>query len=160
MFISILKNLWWRLDRAIDEEILYYSGMVCALDAIRCGTTSVIDHHASPGCVDGSLDQLEKAFKDVGLSGCLCYEVSDRNREGEGIEENERWIRKCQQQDDGHKQRGIAALFSRVDGDLKGWLIRTYHEISGFGCYGMMLDRLFLITGFLSRTVAENTLRW
>ena len=41
--------------------------------------------------VDGSLDQVERAFRDVGLSGCLSYEVSDRNQTGEGIEENERY---------------------------------------------------------------------
>ncbi|BBU81331.1 hypothetical protein EIMP300_27310 [Escherichia coli] len=30
-FISTLKNLWWRLDRALDEESLYYSGLICSL---------------------------------------------------------------------------------------------------------------------------------
>ncbi len=45
-FISILINLWWRLDRAIDQDILYYSGLVCVLEAIKAGSTSVIDHHA------------------------------------------------------------------------------------------------------------------
>jgi cytosine/adenosine deaminase-related metal-dependent hydrolase len=77
------------------------------MESVRAGCTTIIDHHASPACVDGSLDQLEKAFREVGLSGCLCYEVSDRNREGEGIEENERWIRKCQQSSDGQ----MSAMF-------------------------------------------------
>ena len=47
-FISTLKNLWWRLDRALDEESLYYSGLICSLEAIKSGCTAVIDHHASP----------------------------------------------------------------------------------------------------------------
>ena len=94
-FEEILSNLWWKLDRALDSEDVYYSALLALMDAARAGCTTVIDHHSSPACRDGSLDQIERAFRDVGLSGCLCYEVSDRNQEGEGIEENERYIRKC-----------------------------------------------------------------
>ncbi|WP_252248956.1 amidohydrolase family protein, partial [Clostridium sp. ZBS20] len=54
-FISTLKNLWWRLDRALDAESLYYSGLICSLEAIKSGCTSVIDHHASPAYIGGSL---------------------------------------------------------------------------------------------------------
>jgi len=100
-FGEILSKLWWKLDRALDSEDVYYSALLALMDAARAGCTTVIDHHASPACVDGSLDQLEKAFREVGLSGCLSYEVSDRNFEGEGIGENERWIRKCRAAGDG-----------------------------------------------------------
>lgn len=90
-FISILQNLWWRLDRVIDEEILYYSGLICSLDAIRSGTTAVIDHHSSPSYISGSLNTLKKAFIETGLRGITCFEVTDRNgidQMYEGIEEN------------------------------------------------------------------------
>ncbi|WBF44857.1 putative aminohydrolase SsnA [Serratia rubidaea] len=91
-FISTLKNLWWRLDRALDEESLYYSGLICALDAIRNGCTAVIDHHASPLYIKGSLETLRQAFLRVGLRGMTCFETTDRNsgmREIQaGIEEN------------------------------------------------------------------------
>jgi putative selenium metabolism protein SsnA len=90
-FVSILQNLWWRLDRAIDEEILYCSGLVGAIEAIRAGTTAVIDHHASPSFIGGSLGTLKKAFEKVGLRGILCYEVTDRNGSGgmrDGVKEN------------------------------------------------------------------------
>ena len=100
-FEQILSKLWWKLDRALDSEDVYYSALLALMDSARAGCTTIVDHHASPSCVDGSLDQIEKAFREVGLSGCLCYEVSDRNREGEGIEENERWIRKCKESADG-----------------------------------------------------------
>ena len=106
-FEEILSKLWWKLDAALDTEDVYYSALLALIDAARAGCTTIIDHHASPACVDGSLDQLEKAFRDVGLSGCLSYEVSDRNREGEGIAENERWIRKCRDANDGQ----MSALF-------------------------------------------------
>ncbi len=78
-FQEILKNLWWRLDRALDEESLYYSGIVGALEAIKTGTTSVIDHSASPNYIKGSLTALKNCFEKVGLRGILCYEVTDRN---------------------------------------------------------------------------------
>ena len=106
-FAEILKNLWWKLDAALDSDDVYYSALLAVMQAARAGCTTIIDHHASPSCWDGSLDQVERAFRDVGLSGCLCYEVSDRNRDGEGIEENERYIRKCHDADDGQ----MAALF-------------------------------------------------
>lgn len=99
-FVSVLENLWWRLDRAIDEEILYYSGMVCSLEAVRCGVTSVIDHHASPGFIKGSLKVLKQAFEEVGLRGITCYETTDRNggmREVEaGVTENVEFARLCE----------------------------------------------------------------
>ena len=96
-FEQNLKNLWWKLDAALDADDVYYSALLAVMQAAKDGCTTIIDHHASPSVCDGSLDQVERAFRDVGLSGCLCYEVSDRNREGEGIEENERYIRKCRQ---------------------------------------------------------------
>jgi putative selenium metabolism protein SsnA len=94
-FKDVLENLWWKLDRALDAEDVYYSSLLAVMHAARAGCTTIIDHHASPSCCLGSLDQVERAFRDVGLSGCLCYEVSDRNVQGEGVEENERYIRKC-----------------------------------------------------------------
>jgi putative selenium metabolism protein SsnA len=106
-FSGILSGLWWKLDRALDEQDVYYSALLALMDAARAGCTTIIDHHASPACRDGSLDQVERAFRDTGLSGCLCYEVSDRNQPGEGMAENERYIRKCQAAEDGQ----MAALF-------------------------------------------------
>ncbi|HRD95147.1 MAG TPA: putative aminohydrolase SsnA [Rubrivivax sp.] len=78
-FISTLKNLWWRLDRALDEDSLYYSGLVCSLEAIKAGCTAVIDHHASPNYVAGSLDTLRRGFIQAGLRGITCYETTHRN---------------------------------------------------------------------------------
>ena len=95
-FVEILKNLWWRLDRALDEDSLYYSGIVGALEAIKCGTTSVIDHNASPSFIKGSLKTLKSSFEKVGLRGILAYEITDRNGEAgmiEGVEESKEFCR-------------------------------------------------------------------
>lgn len=94
-FISVLKNLWWRLDRALDEETLYYSGLICSLEAIKSGCTAVIDHHASPNYIEGSLDTLKQCFLKAGLRGMTCFETTDRNggldEMTRGVEENIRF---------------------------------------------------------------------
>ena len=96
-FVSTLQHLWWKLDRAIDRDILEASAMAAALDAVRSGCTSVIDHHASPAFIAGSLDVIAACLERVGLRGILCYETTDRNgRDGAilGIEENRRFAAK------------------------------------------------------------------
>jgi putative selenium metabolism protein SsnA len=99
-FVSTLGNLWWRLDRVIDGEILAASGLVCAIEALKAGCTAVVDHHASPSFITGSLDVLEEAFEKTGLRGILCYETTDRNGRGgmeEGIAENARFARRVKE---------------------------------------------------------------
>src|SRR5215469_8342825 len=46
-FKEILELVWWRLDRALDREAIYYSALVGALEAARSGTTCLFDHHSS-----------------------------------------------------------------------------------------------------------------
>ena len=95
-FVSTLKNLWWRMDRALDEESTYYSGIISSIDAIKAGTTAVIDHHASPSYITGSLSTIKRGFEDSGLRGMTCYEVTDRNgldQMREGVEENIRFAK-------------------------------------------------------------------
>ena len=94
-FPEILRKLWWNLDRALDRDSVRASALVCLLDAVKHGATSLIDHHASPNCIDGSLDIIGAAVEQAGLRGVLCYEVSDRDGEEKmraGIAENLRFL--------------------------------------------------------------------
>jgi putative selenium metabolism protein SsnA len=103
-FHEILKFIWWRLDRAHTLESVEASGQTGAVSAIRCGTTTLIDHHASPNAIDGSLTALENGIATVGCRGVLCYEVTDRNRPdeaGQGLRENERYAKLCAERVDG-----------------------------------------------------------
>lgn len=93
-FVEILERLWWKVDKALDEEDITLSAQVPLIDCLRNGTTTIIDHHASPSMRDGSLDLIETAVRQAGLRASLCYEVSDRNVPGGGIAENERFIKK------------------------------------------------------------------
>ncbi len=107
------ENLWWRLDRALDEESLYYSGLICSLEAIRSGCTAVIDHHASPDYIAGSLSQLRQAFLKVGLRGMTCFETTDRNGGAKelqaGVEENIRFAREI----DSAREKAIPRIWWR-----------------------------------------------
>lgn len=94
-FQQILRRIWWKLDRALDDESVYYSAAAGALESLRCGTTLLFDHHSSPNAIAGSLDIIREALADVGLRGVLCYEVSDRGGKKErdaGLEENRRFL--------------------------------------------------------------------
>ena len=95
-FPEILGKLWWRLDRALLAEDVRYSALVCLVDAIKHGTTTLVDHHASPAAVAGSLDEIATAVTQAGVRASLCYEVTDRNGPEEaraGISENVRFLR-------------------------------------------------------------------
>jgi putative selenium metabolism protein SsnA len=95
-FPEILELIWWRLDRALDEESIRSSALVGALDSLRSGTTSLVDHHASPSWIDGSLDVLADGITGVGARALVCYEVTDRGgteRRDAGLSENARFIR-------------------------------------------------------------------
>jgi putative selenium metabolism protein SsnA len=94
-FVEILEKVWWRLDRALDEESVRLSGLVGAIEAARSGTTTLFDHHASPSCIAGSLATLRGAIEAVGLRSVLCYETTDRNGSDgrdRGIAENRSFL--------------------------------------------------------------------
>lgn len=96
-FPEILDKLWWPLDRALDLEDVRYSALVCLVNAIRHGTTTLIDHHASPNAIEGSLDVIAESVLQAGIRASLCYEVTDRNGMDQaeaGIQENLRFIRR------------------------------------------------------------------
>lgn len=94
---EILQKLWWPLDKALTPADIRYSALVCLVDAIRHGTTFLIDLHASPNAIDGSLDVLAEAVEQAGVRAVLCYEVSERDgpeKARAGIRENLRFIKK------------------------------------------------------------------
>ena len=94
-FPEILRKLWWPLDKALGVEDIRASAEVMLVDAIKHGTTTLIDHHASPNAIDGSLDVIADAVNQSGLRAVLCYEVTDRDGDEKaqaGIRENVRFL--------------------------------------------------------------------
>lgn len=94
-FPEILQKLWWPLDRSLTLPDVRSSALVMLVDAIKHGTTTLIDHHASPNAIEGSLDVIAEEIDRSGLRAALCYEVTDRDgpdRSRAGMEENMRFI--------------------------------------------------------------------
>jgi putative selenium metabolism protein SsnA len=123
-FRQVLENLWWRLDRALDLEDCYFSALVTLIEAVRHGTTTVFDHHASPSSVPGSLNAILRAVKQVGVRASLCYELSDRDGPEvaeRGIAENVAFIARCRGERDERVSAafGLHAAFTLSDATLE-----------------------------------------
>ncbi len=133
-FTEILERLWWKLDKALSDKDITLSAQIPLIECIRNGTTTVIDHHASPASREGSLDLLETAVRQAGIRASLCYEVSDRNVAGGGIEENERFIKKTGK-GDGQiaAMMGLHASFTLSEETLEKCV--SIAKDAGVGCH-------------------------
>jgi cytosine/adenosine deaminase-related metal-dependent hydrolase len=95
-FQEVLEQIWWRLDAALDLEMIRWSAMLGALEALESGTTAIVDHHESPNAIEGSLDVIADACDEVGVRVLTTYGITDRHgADGarRGLAENERFIK-------------------------------------------------------------------
>ncbi len=130
-FLSVLENVWWRLDAALDLDMLYWSSALGAAEALMNGTTALIDHHESPSAIDGSLDVIASACELVGMRANLSYGVTDRWSDGvqsshvspsssstdgakRGLAENDRFLKSG-----GRGMVGVHASFTCADETLQ-----------------------------------------
>jgi cytosine/adenosine deaminase-related metal-dependent hydrolase len=117
-FQEILEQVWWRLDAALDLEMIRWSAMLGALEALENGTTAIVDHHESPNAIEGSLDVIAEACAEVGVRVLTAYGITDRHgADGarRGLEENARFIG-----DGGSGMVGVHAAFTCSDESLAG----------------------------------------
>jgi cytosine/adenosine deaminase-related metal-dependent hydrolase len=94
-FLQILEYVWWNLDKALDKDMIEASALATAMACAKAGSTFVVDHHASPNAIRGSLEIIAKAFHRVGVSHLLCYEISDRDgleKAQLGLQETEEYL--------------------------------------------------------------------
>jgi cytosine/adenosine deaminase-related metal-dependent hydrolase len=130
-FLEILQQVWWRLDAALDVEMLRWSALLGATEALMCGTTAIIDHHESPEAIEGSLSVIADACAEVGVRVAVAYGVTDRwdderrlraddwppprmtDAARRGLAENERFLR-----EGGHGMVGVHAAFTCSDDTL------------------------------------------
>jgi len=125
-FRQILERVWWRLDVALDLEMIRWSAMLGAVEALESGCTAVIDHHESPNAIEGSLDVIADACAEVGVRVSCAYGVTDRHgADGAkaGLAENERYLRAALGTDGWERGRrrglvGIHAAFTCTDDTL------------------------------------------
>ncbi len=94
-FREILELVWWRLDAALDLEMIRWSAMLGALEALEAGTTAIVDHHESPNAIEGSLSVIADACAEVGVRVSCAYGVTERHGPDgarRGLAENERFL--------------------------------------------------------------------
>lgn len=117
-FTEVLEQVWWRLDMALDLEMIRWSAMLGALEALEQGTTAIIDHHESPNAIEGSLSVIADACAEVGVRVVCAYGVTDRHGPdgaARGLEENRRFL-----EAGGRGLVGIHAAFTCSDESLQG----------------------------------------
>ena len=115
-FGQILEQIWWRLDAALDLDMLRASARLGAVEALLAGTTGIVDHHESPHAIEGSLDVIAEACAEVGVRVVGAYGVTDRHGvDGarRGLAENERFLRAG-----GRGMVGVHAAFTCSDDTL------------------------------------------
>jgi cytosine/adenosine deaminase-related metal-dependent hydrolase len=123
-FIEILENVWWRLDVALDAEIIEWSAKLGALEALEAGCTAIIDHHESPNAIGGSLTIIADACNEVGVRINTCYGMTDRHGEDgadRGLAENDRYLTELTSRTDDGMRRGMVgvhAAFTCTDAQL------------------------------------------
>ncbi|MCP3853642.1 MAG: amidohydrolase family protein [Actinomycetia bacterium] len=115
-FLEVLELVWWRLDQALDLDMIEWSAKLGALEALEAGTTSIIDHHESPRSIEGSLDTIARACAEVGVRVECAYGVTDRHGpEGaqSGLAENDDFL-----SSGGRGRVGVHAAFTCSDETL------------------------------------------
>ncbi len=137
-FVGVLRGMWWRLDRALTPDAVYLSAWLALTEGLRRGVTTVIDHHASPGAIEGSLGLIERAAREVGVRVNLCYEVTDRGGPAEaeaGIAENVRHLARCRELNDPlvTGSFGLHASFTLEDETLRRAVAAA--AAAGVGCH-------------------------
>lgn len=93
-----LEKVRWRYEDALDQDAVQVAATAGGLEALQCGTTTVVDLHSSPREILGSLTRVARALHEVGVRGVLSYAVTDRagavGRE-EGLEETVSFAKKA-----------------------------------------------------------------
>ncbi len=116
-FQDVLKNLWWKLDRTLDMDMIAASAQMAALESIRNGVTYIFDHHSSQNEISGSLNVIKNVLNKFGLRGVLCFESTDRNgteKALSGLNENKNFFT-AQLNGDFHGMLGLHASFTLSD---------------------------------------------
>jgi cytosine/adenosine deaminase-related metal-dependent hydrolase len=121
-FPELLRQRWWRLDRALNLESVALCAQVSALQGLRHGCTAVFDHHSSPSCIRGSLAAMAEALEPLQLTAVLCYETSDRNGSqafADAVEENLCFMEACRSSENVRGMFGLHAGFTLGERSLK-----------------------------------------
>lgn len=127
-FKETLQYVWWKLDKALDPEMIKISAYITAIAAAKAGCTFIIDHHSSPSAIKGSLGAIASAFEEVGIGHLLCYEISDRD----GVSATEEGLIETDEYLSGHQGLvGLHASFTLSENTLNKAIYLTDKHATG-----------------------------
>jgi len=129
-FYEILKEVWWKLDLALDEDSTKASFEAGLLECMRFGVTTVFDHHSSPNFTIGSSELLVNTAEKFGQNISVAFEITDRNGKDNfklGLKENIDAFNKFKKNPYVHPLIGLHASFTLSDESLQS----IYNELKG-----------------------------
>ena len=106
-----LERVIWPFERRLTPDDVRLATQLGLLEAIAAGTTTVVDHHASSGCIPGILDVIAGEVVASGTRALLCYEITDRDGPAvaaAGLAETERFLHT--RDDTDRSVRGLVGL--------------------------------------------------
>lgn len=141
-FSEVLKGLWWPLDQALSLDDIYISALSGGIEAVKSGVTTVFDHHASYGAINGSLSAISRALFEINMRASLCFEISDRNGKkarDAALRESAKWLDGVQtaaEKNPHITRRGMVGLHASMTlSDETLGLARELMEIYGVGAH-------------------------
>ena len=106
-FTQILQRVWWPMDEAMSFEDAYASALVACLEFAKSGVTTFADTYSGPNSMQGVLDHIARAVKEVGIRGLIAFEATERHSKDEGfrgLQENVRFAEKTRADPDSKAQ--------------------------------------------------------
>ena len=121
-FVQKLQEIWWKLDIALDRNLVKASFEAEVMECLKNGVTTVFDHHSSPNFAKGSLYLLADTANRFGQNISIAFETTDRNGEEffkSGLTENIEAFEKLQSNKYVHPLIGLHASFTLSDESMK-----------------------------------------
>jgi len=135
-FVEKLEEIWWKLDLALDEQSTQASFESGLLECLKCGVTTVFDHHSSPNFTENSLDLLVETAEKFKQNMSIAFEITDRNGEQllkSGLTENIRAFKKYKNNKYVYPLIGLHASFTLSDQSLQS----IYNTFKGYQNWGI-----------------------
>jgi len=101
-FAQVLQRVWWPVDEALTVDDAYASALSASADMLRNGSTLYADTFSGPNSIEGSLEAIAKATREVGMRGIVAFEMTERNNPEEaqrGLQEGINFVNSLPQDD-------------------------------------------------------------
>jgi cytosine/adenosine deaminase-related metal-dependent hydrolase len=102
-FRGFLEEFWWpKIENRLGKQEIKDAARMACVDMAKTGTTCFSDILEAPNAIPDALEAEAEVVEEAGLRGFLSFEASERISQPNGeesLQENARFIRKCNQHD-------------------------------------------------------------